>query len=113
MKRSEVTVEKLKALGYVAKSSFVNAWRFHSEEKELNKRQSEELFALTVEIVRSGRSVEIRRNNFRHTVEVTVRVADIDNPAGGPKIYYYLSRPMTEAEVLEANQFTGKWEEEQ
>ena len=52
-----------------------------------------------------------RRNNFRHTVEVTVRVADRDNLDGGPQIFYYLSRPMTEAEIFEANQFTGSWEE--
>ena len=113
MKRSEVTIEKLKALGYVAKKNFVNSWRFHSEETDLNERQAEELFELTVKIVRSGQSCEIRRNNFRHTVEVTVRVADRDNLDGGPQIFYYLSRPMTEAEIFEANQFTGSWEEKQ
>lgn len=112
MKRSEVTVEKLKALGYVAKKNFVNTWRFHSEETDLNERQSEELFTLTVKIVRSGKSCEIRRNNVRHTIEVTVRVADLGNPDGGPQIYYYLSRPMTEAEVFETNQYTGIWKEE-
>lgn len=111
MKRSEVTVEKLKALGYVAKKSFVNAWRFHSEETDLNDRQADELFALTVKIVRAGKSCEIRRNNAKHTVEVTVRVADLYNPNGGPQIFYYLSRPMTEAEVFEANQYTGNWKE--
>ena len=111
MKRSEVTVEKLKALGDVAKKNFVNAWRFHSEETDLNDRQADELFALTVKIVRAGKSCEIRRNNAKHTVEVTVRVADLDNPNGGPQIFYYLSRPMTEAEVFEANQYTGNWKE--
>ena len=112
MKRSEVTVEKLKALGYVAKKTFVNSWRFHSEETDLKERQADELFALTVKIVRAGKSCEIRRNNAKHTVEVTVRVADLDNPNGGPQIFYYLSRPMTEAEVFEANQYTGNWKEE-
>lgn len=112
MKRSEVTVEKLKALGYVEKKTFVNSWRFHSEETDLNERQADELFALTVKIVRAGKSCEIRRNNAKHTVEVTVRVADLDNPNGGPQIFYYLSRPMTEAEVFEANQYTGNWKEE-
>ena len=48
MKRSEVTVEKLKALGYVAKKNFVNSWRFHSEETDLNERQAEELFEMCI-----------------------------------------------------------------
>ena len=48
-----------------------------------------------------------------HTVEVTVRVAARANLDRGHALFYYLSRPMTEAEIFEANQFTGSWEEKQ
>lgn len=110
MKCSEVTVKKLKALGYVARRNFVNAWRFGSEEEALGARQSKELFDLTVRTIREGGGFEIRRNNRRHTVEITVRVAD--TRVAGCEMYYYLSRPMTEAEVFEANQYTGVWSSE-
>ena len=60
MKRSEVTADKLKALGYVAMRQFENAWRFDSKTKTV--------------------------------------------------MTYFLSRPMTEVEIVEANLYTGNWE---
>lgn len=109
MKRSEVTADKLKGLGYVAMRQFENAWRFNSKEKAAcNEKQSAELFDMVVKAAREGGSVEIRRNNFDYTVNVFVKASW--KGFGGPTMTYFLSRPMTEAEIVEANLYTGNWE---
>ena len=111
MKRTEVTAEKLKALGYTAKENWVNAWRFSSEEKNCSERHSKELFDLVVDAAHNGREVVITRNNRLHTVEVEIPGCRNDWGTGGVhEVRYYLSRPMTEAEVIEANLFSGAWE---
>lgn len=107
MKRNECTVEKLKALGYVAKSRFVNGWRFDSESiKECNAKQSTELFNIVVDVVRNGGNVDIRRNNATYEVNVYVKSCEIEYR--GTKTVYFLSRPMTDAERLEADLYTGR-----
>jgi hypothetical protein len=108
MKRSECTAEKLKELGYVGKSNFVNAWRFGSNDiKDLDKKQSNEVFKAIVDAVRCRQSVEISKNNALHTVCVTL--PQMQGEYRGTKIYYYLERPMNEAEIFEANTHTGQW----
>ena len=111
MKRAEVTVEKLKALGYTAKENWANAWRFSHEEKDCSEHHSKELFGLVVDAARNGREVVITRNNRLHTVEAEIPGCRNDWGTGGAhEVRYYLSRPMTEAEVIEANLFSGAWE---
>lgn len=112
MKRTEVTVAKLKELGYVAKENWVDAWRFSNEEKPCSERHSAELFDLVVDAARNGKAVEITKNNRLHTVEATIPGCTTDwGGCGVHSVRYYLSRPMTEAEILEANLHTGVWEE--
>ena len=107
MKRSECTSESLKALGYVAKSRFVNNWRFGSDTTRLcNEKQSAELFDVVVNIVRNGGAVDIQRNNA--TYEVYVLVDSCRHEYRGTETLYFLSRPMTEAERLEADLYTGR-----
>lgn len=109
MKRSEVTVEKLKALGYTARKQFMNSWRFGSQaDSPCTEAQSEELFEMVVKAARFGESVEIRKNNANYTVNVFVEASWQE--VRGTQLTWYLSRPMTEAEVLEANLYTGNWE---
>jgi hypothetical protein len=106
MKRSECTVESLKALGYSAKVNYINAWRYTNDEKDCNAKQSKELFDCVVNIVKNGGAVEIRKNNFNYTVNVLVEEAK--HEFRGTEIIYYLSRPMTEAERIEADLYTGR-----
>lgn len=106
MKRNECTVEALKKLGYTAKVNFRNAWRYVDDEKNCNDKQSKELFEFIVNIVKNGGNVEIRRNNFKYTVNVYVEAAK--HEYRGTETVYYLSRPMTEAERLEADLYTGR-----
>lgn len=106
MKRSECTVESLKALGYVAKS-MLKSWCFNSDTERLcNERQSAELFDVVVNIVKNGGEVDIRRNN--RTYEVNVFVDCCRHEFRGTETVYFLSRPMTEAERLEADLYTGR-----
>ena len=108
MKRSECTVEKLKELGYVGKSNFVNAWRFGSNDiKDLNEKQSNEVFKAIVDAVQRKQSVEIRKNNALHTVCVTL--PQMRKDYRGTTIHYYLERQMSEAEIFEANTYTGQF----
>ncbi|MGA4517376.1 hypothetical protein ACPA0F_08915 [Solibacillus silvestris] len=58
MKRSECTVESLKALGYTAKQNFKNAWRYVDEEKDCNEEKSKELFEAFVKVVKNGGALE-------------------------------------------------------
>ena len=107
MKRNECTVESLKALGYVAKTQFTNNWRFNSDTtKECNEKQAAELFEVVVNIVKNGGCVDIRRNNFKY--EVNVYVDCCKHEYRGTETVYFLSRPMTEAERLEADLYTGR-----
>lgn len=108
MKRSEVTVEKLKALGYTAMKQFQNSWRFNSRtDSPCTEMQSAELFDLAVKAAREGGGVEIRKNNANHTVNVFIDVSW--ETLCGTQLVWYLSRPMTEAEIVEANLYTGNW----
>ena len=106
MKRSECTIESLKALGYTAKVNFKNAWRYVDDEKDCNAKQSKELFDCIVNIVKNGGAVEIRRNNLKYTVNVFVN--ETMHEYRGTQTIYYLSRPMSEVERLEADLFTGR-----
>ena len=107
MKRNECTVENLKGLGYVAKCQMVNAWRFaNNGAEECNEKQSTELFNIVVNIVRNGGNVDIRPDNFRY--EVNVFVECTKHNFRGAEIIYFLSRPMSEAERLEADLYTGR-----
>ena len=106
MKRSECTVEKLKALGYVAKANFPASWRTKSLEKDCNEKQSAELFEAVVNVVKNGGLVEIRPNNYKYTVNVYLK--ETDHSDSLPPVIYYLSRPMSEAERLEADLYTGR-----
>lgn len=106
MKRSECTVEKLKALGYVAKANKPSSWRMKSHEWDCNERQAKELFELVVSITRTGGAVEIRQNNYNYTVNVYLK--ETDHRDSCAPVVYYLSRPMNEAERLEADLFTGR-----
>lgn len=107
MKRSEVTVEALKKMGYVAMTHMRNDWRFGSRTNSpCTEKQSVELFELVAKAAREGGSVEIRRNNFNYTVNVFIDVS-WQTLCGAPLVFY-LSRPMTEVERLEADLFTGR-----
>lgn len=106
MKRSECTVDKLKALGYTAKVNFKNAWRYVDDEKECSEKQSTELFQAVVNVVKNGGAVEIRRNNLKYTV--CVLIEGTRHEYRGTETVYYLSRPMTDAERLEADLYTGR-----
>lgn len=107
MKRNDCTVESLKLLGYVAKKQFGNSWWLKAPEvEECNEKQSKELFEIVVNIVKRGGYVDIRPNNFRY--EVNVFVECTRHCFRGVDIVYFLSRPMTEAERLEADLYTGR-----
>ena len=106
MKRSECTVENLKALGYTAKVNFKNAWQYVDDEKDCNEKQSKELFDCFVNIVKNGGAVKIRRNYFKYTVNAFVE--ETKHEFRGTETVYYLSRPMTEAERLESDLYTGR-----
>ena len=106
MKRSECTVESLKALGYTAKVNYRNAWRYVDDEKDCNEKQSKELFDCFVDIVKNGGAIEFRRNNLKYTVNAFAE--ETKHEYRGTETIYYLSRPMTEAERLEADLYTGR-----
>lgn len=106
MKRNECTVESLKRLGYEARSNFKNSWRFLNCEKVLQGERAEEVFNAIVHITRNGGKVEVRRNNL--TYEVNVFVDCFRKEFRGTETVYYLSRPMTEQERLEADLYTGR-----
>lgn len=106
MKRSEITVESLKRMGYVAMVSFTS-WNGHKE-TECNDRQSEELFNIVAYKVQNGGKIDIRRNHVRGRV-----VVDIGDTASksyrGTEIHYFLERQMTDAEIVEASVRSGLW----
>lgn len=104
MKRSECTVDNLKALNYKAMKRF-NSW-LNRQVEPCNEKQSEELFEAVVNVVKNGGFVDIQRNNFSHTVNVFLEEAKFEYR--GTKTVYFLSRPMTEAEILEADLYTGR-----
>lgn len=106
MKRSECTVESLKALGYEARKSFASAWRFGKQDSLLEGQRAAEVFDAIVNIVRHGGSVDISRNNFEYRVNVIAN--ELRHSFRGTECLYYLSRPMTEAEKLEADLYTGR-----
>lgn len=105
MKRSEVTAEAMRKMGYIAMAEF-SSWTGRTE-KECNERQSTELFEAVAKAARTGRRVEIRRNHVRGTV-----IAHIDGThrnISGTDIYYFLQRPMTDAEIMEESIRSGLW----
>ncbi|SCJ78733.1 Uncharacterised protein [uncultured Flavonifractor sp.] len=105
MKRSEVTTEALKRMGYKAMVSYTS-WNSHSE-YECNAKQSAELFELVAKTTREGGKVEIRRRLVRGVV--TVHVYGADNMSPGSKFCYFLQRRMTNAEILEESIRSGLW----
>lgn len=105
MKRSEVTIEALKRMGYKAMAS-LTTWNGYSE-RECNEKQSEELFAAVVKAVQNREKVEIRRNHVRGTV-----IAHIDgtfHSFKGTETCYFLQRQMTESEIMEESIKSGLW----
>lgn len=107
MKRSEVTPEALRALGYKAMVEYFG-WTQHIH-KECNARQSAELFELVARTAREGGEVKIERNHVRGVVVVHVNRCPRALVRQG--FYYTLQREMTEAEILEACIETGLWVE--
>lgn len=105
MKRSEVTAEALKRMGYKAMVEYTS-WNAHTE-RECNEKQSAELFELVAKTAREGGKVEIRRNHVRGTV-----IAHVDGTSHqyrGNDLYYFLQREMTEAEIMEESIRSGLW----
>lgn len=105
MKRSEVTAEALKRMGYKAVVEYTS-WNAHTE-RECNEKQSAELFDLVAKTAREGGKVEIRRNHVRGTV-----IAHVDGTSHtyrGTDTYYFLQREMTEAEIMEESIRSGLW----
>lgn len=100
MKRNECTVETLKALGYTAK---VKTTRDETEVSDCNQEQSTELFEATVGAINTDEciDVEVRRNNTTYVIQMY--------PDSCQSIHcsYFLERPMTEDERLEAGLFIG------
>lgn len=106
MKRAECSIEGLKNLGYVAKKRFVNNWLFNNDTTVYcDEKQSAELFEVIANIIKTGGSVDIRRNNFNY--EVNIFADCCKHEFKGREITYFLSRPMNEAEQLEADLYTG------
>lgn len=105
MKRSEVTVEALKRMGYKAMVEFIS-WNSHTW-KECNPRQSAELFDLVVNAVRKGGQVQIRRLHLRGCV--VVNIDGVYHRDRGSSWNYFLQRPMTEAEIMEESMNAGVW----
>lgn len=106
MKRSECTVESLKALGYTAKHISNGSWRKRAHELTCTEKQAKEVFEIVAEIVKNGGCVGIRRNNYTYTVGIYVKETDFTGTVGND--LFFLSRPMTEAERLEADLYTGR-----
>lgn len=105
MKRSEVTADKLRGIGYKAMRA-ITTWNTNHEE-ECNEKQSAELFELVAKTAREGGKVEIRRNHVRGTV-----IAHVDgtyHSYRGTEIYYFLQRPMSAAEIFEGCVSSGFW----
>lgn len=105
MKRSDVTVEALKRMGYKAMVS-QTSWNSHTE-SECNARQSEELFDLVARTARDGGHVEIQRNIVGGTV--VAYVGGTSTVAQRMGFHYFLQRPMSEAEVMEYSIQNGVW----
>ena len=61
MKRSEVTADALRRMGYKAMVEYTS-WNSHTEE-ECTDKQAAELFELVAKTARDGGKVEIRRNH--------------------------------------------------
>lgn len=104
MKRSECTATHLEALGYRAMKCF-SSW-FNRNIEPCTAKKSKELFEAVVNIVRNGGRVDIRRNNMDYTVNIFLDETKFTHR--GTEIVYFLSRPMTEAEKLEADLYTGR-----
>lgn len=109
MKRSDVTADALKRMGYKAMVAYTS-WNSNTE-KECNASQSAELFKLVAKTAREGGKVEIRRNHVRGTV-----IAHVDgttHQTRGTELYYFLQRKMTEAEIMEESVRSGLWANKQ
>ena len=103
MKRSECTVHALYALDYKAICCMESTWRTKAHDEPLAGKRALEVFEAVVKIVRDGGHVDIRRNNF--TYEVRVLCDELSHRHGW---HYALVRPMTDAERLEADLYTGR-----
>lgn len=100
MKRTETTVESLKALGYnpmLQITGHFTGQRTIENEIPSGNMDYATLFESVVRAAQEGREVEIRRNLVRRHVTATTR--EYDNEQSG--IYYFLRRPMTAAEISE------------
>lgn len=103
MKRSEVTVENLKKMGYKAKVYQVT-WNA-ANEFECGQKTGEEVFELVAEAAREGKKVDIRRNHVRGTVIATVD--GMTKSYRGTELSYFLERKMSDAEILEESLRSG------
>lgn len=109
MKRSEVTVEALKGLGYTAMHFLDSGWYMRARSVECNEKQSDDVFKAMVKIIRNGGKVEIVHSDLYYTVEVYSEELDYTNTPRGDM--FYLTRTMTEVEHLEADIHTGRGQE--
>lgn len=76
-------------------------------ERECTERQSEELFEAVVKTVRCGGKIDIRRNLVRKAV--IVHIDGTYHQYRGTEFYYFLQRPMSDAEILEESIKSGLW----
>lgn len=105
MKRSEVTADVLRKMGYKAMVEYTS-WTTRKE-TECNERQSAELLELVAKTAREGGKIEIRRNHVRGTVIAHVDGTSRELYRHG--FYYFIQRQMTEAEIMEESIKSGLW----
>ena len=111
MKRSECTVETLKDLGYAVKHIWYGSWCNAAKELAVNPQQAESVFKMFVIGITRGGDVEIVRNDVTYTVSAYISGLDFSQTPSHDK--YFISRPMTDAERVEADLLTGRgktWE---
>ena len=106
MKRNECTVEKLISLGYRAKHYYEASWFNKAQIAECSARDERDVFDVITTAVRTGGNVRVQRNEVTYTVEIYAEDLDFTQTPG--KDLFFLSRPMTEAERLEADLITGR-----
>lgn len=105
MKRSEVTVEALKKMGYKAMTR-LSTWTGYSE-RECDEKQSEELFLAVVKAVQTREKVDVLRSHVRGTV--IVHIDGTIHSYKGTETWYFLQRRMSEGEIMEDSIRSGLW----
>lgn len=111
MKRSECTVETLKDLGYTVKHIWYGSWCNAAKELSVTPKQEGAVFKLFAEAIRDGNEVKIVRNDVTYTVSAYISAFDFSQTPTHDT--FFISRPMTDAERVEADLITGRgktWE---